>query len=123
MDYLDRIFLWLGKTSKNQIEFDEYFKLDYSNNPKICGFCKDIGTKWYDEDFIGYLKFDEEMSITDILEEVPISRDDINKVLIKCEELNIRRANAVYWYSGEIETPSQNKSYNELPYIGEYDLD
>lgn len=64
MDYLDKIFLWLGKTSKTQEQFDEYFELDYSedkDNREICGFCTDIDKKWYDEDFIGYLKFNQEM--------------------------------------------------------------
>jgi Immunity protein 22 len=126
MDYLDRIFLWIGKTTKNQEQFDEYFKLDYSDdkeNRKICGFCKDIGVKWYDEDFIGYLKFNEEMSVSEILENVPINPDDIDEVLDKCKELNLEFVNAVYWYSGEIEILSDDKKYNELLYIGEYSLD
>jgi hypothetical protein len=125
MDYMDKVFLWLGKTSKTQEAFDEYFKLDYSEDDtkKICGFCKDIGKKWYDEDFIGYLRFDEEMSVTDILKDVPISPDDTDAILEKCKELNLESVNAVYWYSGEIETPSHSKDYNELLFIGEYNLD
>ncbi len=126
MDYLDRIFLWLGDTNKNQSQFDEYFKLDYSENiddRKVCGFCKDIGIKWYDEDFIGYLKFDQKMTISEILENVPVSPDDIDEVLSICKELDIEFVNSVYWYSGEIESPSINKRYNELLYIGEYNLD
>ena len=57
MDYLDKIFLWLGNTYKTEQEFYDYFKLDYSENEdkQVCGFCLDIGKKWYDEDFIGYL--------------------------------------------------------------------
>lgn len=126
MDYLDKVFLWLGKTSKNQTQFEEYFKLDYSediDNRKICGFCKDISKKWYDEDFIGYLKFNEEMTVQEILKEVPISADDTNKILDKCKELNLEFVNSVYWYSGEIETPSFDKKYNDLFYIGEFNLD
>ncbi|WP_264529310.1 immunity 22 family protein [Flavobacterium sp. N502540] len=126
MDYLDKIFLWLGVTSKSQEQFDEYFELDYSediDNRKICGFCKDIGKKWYDEDFIGYLRFNEELTVLAILKEVPISENDKNKVLDNCKDLGIEFVNSVYWYSGEIEVPSKDKKYNELFYIGEYSLD
>ena len=126
MDYLDKVFLWLGKTSKSQTQFDEYFELDYSediDNRKICGFCKDIGKKWYDEDFIGYLRFNEEMTVQEILKEVPISADDTDKILDKCKELNLEFVNSVYWYSGEIEIPSFDKKYNGLFYIGEFNLD
>jgi hypothetical protein len=126
MDYLDKIFLWLGVTSNNQEQFDEYFELDYSediDNRKICGFCQDIGKKWYDEDFIGYLRFNEEITILTILQQVPINEKDKSKVLDRCKDLGIELVNSVYWYSGEIEVPSKDKKYNELFYIGEYSLD
>jgi hypothetical protein len=55
--------------------------------------------------------------------EVPISADDTNKILDKCKELNLEFVNLVYWYSGEIETPSFDKKYNDLFYIGEFNLD
>lgn len=126
MDYLHKIFLWLGKTSKTQEQFDKYFELNYSedvDNREICGFCTDIDKKWYDDDFIGYLKFNQEMSVRTILQEVPISKNDIDNVLDRCKELNLEFVNSVYWYSGEIDTPSFNKKYNDLSYIGEYNLD
>ena len=99
MDYIDKIFLWIGRTSKSQKQFDEYFELDYSEdrqNRKVCGFCKDIGEKWYDEDFIGYLRFDYEMGVGEILEHVPINQDDISKVLNKCKELNLDLVNSSF---------------------------
>ncbi len=125
MEYLDKIFLWLGNTTKNQQQFDEYFKIDYTENSnrEICGFCQDIGEEWYDEDFIGYLRFDEKMSVSEVLKLVPISLDDVNKVLEKCKKMNINSVNSVYWYSGEIAIPSENKKYNELFYFGEYGTD
>lgn len=130
MSYLDRVFLWLGNTNKSQSEITEYFKLDYSvegdfddPNYKICGFCKDINEKWYDEDFIGYLKFNDNLSIEEILEEVPIALYERDKILSICKELNIEEVNATFWYSGEIEAPSKDITYSGLNFIGEFDLD
>ncbi len=129
-EYLDKVFLWLGKTNKNQYDIEEYFKLDYSvegdfDDPKyeICGFCRDINEKWYDEDFIGYLKFECELSVEDVLEEVPIALYERDKILDLCKKLKIEKVNSVFWYSGEIEMPSRNKTYNDLSFIGEFDLD
>lgn len=121
MDYTDKIFLWLGKTSKTEQEFNEYFKLDYSENEnkKICGFCQDIEKRWYDEDFIGYIKFQNSVEILEILKEVPINKTEKESVVEKCKEIGLNNANAVYWYSDEI-TPNPNISYNGLKYIGEY---
>lgn len=125
MDYLDKIFLWLGNSTKTEQEFNNYFKLDYSENEnkEICGFCLDIGKKWYDEDFIGYLKFPDNTDILEILEEVPINSSEKEIVIKKCNELGLNTANAVYWYSGEIETPKSDKTYNDLNFIGEFMLD
>jgi hypothetical protein len=124
MDYLEKIFLWIGHFNGTQDDFNEYFKLDYSDSPdkKTCGFCADINKKWYDEDFIGYILFEEFKSLEEILDEVPISRDDIPKVKDAYEKLNINKLNAVFWYSGEI-NPSFEKKYNQLYYVGKYDLD
>jgi hypothetical protein len=124
MEYLDKIFLWLGNTSKTEKEFGRYFKLDYSeNDAKVCGFCLDIDKKWYDEDFIGYLKYTNIINITKILEEVPINPAEKDTVIKKCNELGFSTANAVFWYSGEIKTPKSDKNYNDLFYIGEFMLD
>lgn len=125
MNYLDKVFLWIGCTSKNQIEFDNYFKIDYSeeDTPVICGFCKDIEKEWYDEDFIGYIKYNEYKAIENLLESVPVDRNQFDTIKKICLNLGVASANAVYWYSGEINTPSPNKLYNELFYIGEFDLD
>lgn len=130
MDYLDRVFLWLGDIKITEQELEKYFELDYSvegdfDHPdyNICGFCKDIGEKWYDEDFIGYLTFEETLSIKEILEHVPIALDEREKILQQCQELGLDKATTTYWYSGEIGTPSEDKKYNGIHYIGEFDLD
>lgn len=130
MDYLDKVFLWLGKTNNSQEKFEAYFSLDYScegdfENPnyKICGFCEDIGEKWYDEDFIGYLRYDTPMNVTEILEEAPIDAHDKEQIIKISKNIGLEEVNAIYWYSGEIHPPSQDKSYNGLQYIGEFNLD
>jgi hypothetical protein len=125
MNYLERIFLWIGNTSKPQEEFDDYFKIDYTEGTekKICGFCRDINKEWYDEDFIGYLKFEEAKPIVELLEFVPINKSQSSLIIEKCKELGYEKANSTYWYSAEMEEPDKNKLYNELNYIGEFDLD
>ena len=130
MDYLDKVYFWLGNFKGSQNEFEEYFKLDYSvegdfDNPnfKICRFCKDIKEKWYDEDFIGYIKFDDSLTLIEILEEVPIDEDDKEQIIKIVNRNNIKDINAVYWYSGEIEEPDDKITYNGLRYIGEFNLD
>ncbi len=130
MSYLDNIFLWLGNINLKEDEFNEYFKLDYSvegdfddPNYKLCGFCRDIEEKWYDEDFIGYIKYEKEMPILDLLTDVPIAKEDKHKVIEKAAQTGLTLVNAVYWYSGEISEPDKDKSYNGLKYLGEFSLD
>ena len=130
MDYLDKVYLWLGLTNLSQNDFEEYFKLDYSvegnfedPNYKICGFCKDIDELWYDQDFIGYIKYDEAMTIIDILEEAPIDEGDRKQIDSIAKKIGLGKVNAIYWYSGEINPPIQDKIYNYLKYIGEFNLD
>lgn len=131
MDYLDKVYLWLGHIELDQSNFKEYFKLDYStegdfNNPnyKVCGFCNDINQLWYDEDFIGYLKYDNSMAVSEILQDAPIDEDDKEEIIqIVKNDIDLEKVNAIYWYSGEIEEPSKEKTYNGLKYIGEFNLD
>ncbi|WP_452219466.1 immunity 22 family protein [Lacinutrix salivirga] len=130
MDYLDKVYLWLGLIDLNQNDFKEYFKLDYSvegnfedPNYKICGFCEDIGELWYDQDLIGYIKYDEKMTVIDILEEAPIDEDCKDKIVSITKSLKLELVNAIYWYSGKIDEPSKEKTYNGLKYIGEFNLD
>ncbi|WP_149274988.1 immunity 22 family protein [Pareuzebyella sediminis] len=130
MDYLDKVFIWLGETDKSQQQLEDYFRLDYSvegnfDDPtyKICGFCKDIGEKWYNEDFVGYLKFKNSLSIQEILKHIPVALHESKKIMSICREMGIVKVNCSYWYSGEIKIPSRHKSYNGINFIGEFDLD
>ena len=122
MDYMKNVFLWLGHTAQTETEFENYFRLDYSNRSQVCGFCMDLGLTWYDEDFVGFLRFEADKSVAAILGDVPLAQSERNKVLARCKELGLHQANAVCWYSGEI-FPDSFKSYNGMKYIGQYSLD
>jgi hypothetical protein len=50
-----KIHVWVGSNFSPEEEYLKYFELDYTadlGDPdyKVCGFCRDIGTDWYDED-------------------------------------------------------------------------
>jgi hypothetical protein len=129
MEQMSVIHLWIGKTEKEEDEYLKYYELDYStegdfDDPDyiVCQFCQDIGEKWYDEDFIGIIPlFDEELSIKDILKQVPIANEDIGNVVSKAEE-GIFSGNAVFYLTdSEVEIPKPYKvSYNDLSYIGKF---
>lgn len=135
MDIIDRInklHFWIGTTTKNQKDFLKYFELDYStegdfNTPeyRVCGFCKDIGEKWYDEDFLVYEPFYEnEISLEEILKESDIDPSDIEEVKNKCANIGITKANAIFSYTdAELVIPIPYKeSYNDLKYLGLFNL-
>lgn len=131
MNRMSRIHIWMGTTQKSEEDYLQYFELDYSTegdfeDPKyrICQFCKDIGEKWYDEDFIGIIPvFEQEVSVREILQEVPIAEDEMEKVISKCNELDMQTANAVFYLTdAEVEIPKPYKdSYNGLKYIGKFE--
>lgn len=124
------IHLWIGKTDKEEDEYLKYFELDYStegdfDDPEyeVCQFCKDIGEKWYDEDFIGIIPlFNNELSIKEILKQVPIANEEIKNVVSKAEGLGVLSGNAVFYLTdSEVELPKPYKSnYNDLRYIGKF---
>ncbi|WP_306351431.1 immunity 22 family protein [Flavobacterium sp. '19STA2R22 D10 B1'] len=122
------VHLWIGSNFSSEENYMEYFKLDYSvegdfDNPdyKLCGFCKDIGTQWYDEDFIGIIpRQDNEVTLDEILIEAAIDQDEWISVKKHCDKLGIKKANALFWYQDAELTidESINNQYNELKYIG-----
>lgn len=130
MKQMSVIHVWIGKTDKEEDEYLKYFELDYStegdfDDPEyvVCQFCKDIGEKWYDEDFIGIIPlFEEELSVKDILKQVPIANEEIENVVSKAEELGVLSGNAVFYLTdSEIELPKPFKAtYNNLMYIGKF---
>ncbi|MCO6519409.1 immunity 22 family protein [Snodgrassella sp.] len=124
--------LWIGTNHMPVDEFNQYFELDFteefgSPEYKICGFCKDTGNEWYDEDFIGYPEpLKEEVDIATLVDQLITSDLDCkNQIVQACNKLGITKANAVIWYTAESEYDSEFKlqkpykdSYNGLKYIG-----
>jgi hypothetical protein len=130
-DPTDDYYLWVGTNTMPVEEYNKYFELDFteelgSPEYKICGFCKDTGNNWYDEDFIGYpepLKNDVE--IDKLIDELVTDDSEcIQKIKAKCHQLGITKANAVIWYIANNELSEfkvkkpYKESYNGLKYIG-----
>ncbi len=124
----NNVHVWIGSNFAPETEYTDYFKLDYSvegdfDDPsyKLCGFCKDIGTLWYDEDFIGIIpRCDNEVSLDEILVEAAVDQDELPLVKKGCEALGIKNANAIFWYQDAdllIKQPIKDH-YNGLKYIG-----
>ena len=89
----------------------------------MCGFCKDIGQKWYDQDFIGIIpRFDAEVDLDELLEEAAIDASELDAVKKKCAKLGIIKGNAIFWYADvELKIPKPHKKeYNGLQYIGAF---
>jgi hypothetical protein len=127
IERMKKVHIWIGKNSLSEEEYEKYFELDYSEGDfedpdyQICQFCQDIGEVLYDEDFIGIIPiFDQVVSIREILQEVPIAENDIEKAISKCNELEMKTANAVFYLTdSQVEVPKPYKnSYNGLKYIG-----
>ncbi len=129
------MYLWLGTTNKNEEEYYKYFDIDYSiedindTEYKPCQFCKDIGEKWYDEDFIimnAPLK--KEVNIETFLrtEYSAIDKQEYKKVLNRCMRLNISKANALISYAVSdkendfLKIPDEEIYFNDLKYIGRF---
>lgn len=131
MSQMSKIHIWIGYTNKSEEDYLKYFELDYStegdfDDPdyKVCDFCKDINEKWYNEDFIGIIPlFKEEISVNELLKNIPIAHKEIEKVILKCEDSGIEKGNAIFYLTdSEIIVPKPYKnSYNDLKYIGEFD--
>lgn len=122
--------VWIGTTLKGAEEFSEYFKLDYAvplDEPeyKVCGFCKAIGVKWYDEDFIGVVLKSSVCPIEQMIKEVLDNPISIQRALQYCKEHHIDSANAAFWYceekQGEL-TFNKEAIFNDCFYIGQYDF-
>jgi hypothetical protein len=130
MDRMKKIHIWIGNFQKTEDDFNKYFELDYStegdfDDPeyKICEFCKDINQKWYDEDFIGVLPlYEKEISVMDILKNIPINANEINNVIDECNTLGIKTTNAIFYLTDAdiIINKPYKENYNGLKYVGLY---
>jgi hypothetical protein len=127
------VYVWIGTTDKNEEEYYKYFELNCEYelddpNYQVCGFCKDIGEKWYDEDFAFFPPpLEEEVSITELLEDSIVF--DKENVVKKCNELGIKKANAMFGYATPDDftekgclhvTAPYKENYNGLRYIGKF---
>lgn len=114
---MDKIFLWLGFTSKSEKEYWDYF----SQNNGIAQFCGDVGLEWLDEDFIGYYYNKDSDNLRTAIENTPDSSlYDIMYNL--CISKGIKTANAMFYYTGDNISPiDETKKYNDLTYIGVFD--
>jgi hypothetical protein len=129
---LDRkVHVWIGTTHQSEEEYYKYFELDYSveciDDPEyiVCPFCKDIGEKWYDEDFLLAAKpMEQEVPLNKLINEVLIEQSEVNKIIDKCNKIGITKANAIFTYAIckynelTISEESIKESYNGLKYIG-----
>jgi len=129
MEKYNRIHVWIGKTNKSLEEFEEYFNLDSfydaeeDEDFEKCGFCKEvIFSESYGEDFIGLDYKDDPISVEGILDEIPSSKA-IPLILDKCNDLDIKDANAMFYYrDAELPKPEIGKKYNDLYYVGEFPI-
>ncbi|QXI28453.1 immunity 22 family protein [Pseudomonas vanderleydeniana] len=127
-NYSNNVHIWVGSNFSSNEDYMSYFELDYSvegnfddPNYKLCGFCKDIGTRWYDQDFIGIIsRSEQEVSLDEILVEAAVDEDELPRLKARCDALGVRKANAIFWYQDAdlvLKQPIKD-SYNGLKYIG-----
>lgn len=132
-DNHEKVHLWVGTNFKPEDEYLKYFELDYSvdgdfDDPsyKLCKFCQDIGTKWYDEDFIGIIpRKGHEVDLDEILEEAAVDVSEKANVVSLCLKLGVSKANSIFWYADSelvLKKPIKD-NYNGLKYIGLFDGD
>ena len=133
MEQYEKVHLWIGTTHKPEDEYQRYFTIDYTTegdfddpNYIVCGFCQDIGERWYDEDFIGIIpRFGTVVELDEILAGSAVDAADFDDVKSVCSTLGIEKANAIFWYADAFLTiPVPHKdNYNGLHYIGLFNGD
>ncbi|UFH51283.1 immunity 22 family protein [Pseudomonas sp. KNUC1026] len=128
LENYEKVHVWVGTNFTPESEYQKYFELDYSvegdfDDPayRVCGFCRDVGAKWYDEDFIGIIaRRAKPVAVEEILKDAPIDPSDWARAMAACAALGIAEANATFWYTdgdGVLSIPPEN-SYNGLRYLG-----
>jgi len=124
-----KVHVWVG--INYDPSFDNYFELDDSGvdvddtRYKICGFCKDIAEKWYDEDWIGVVQSPVSVDLDTLLgDELSVSDITLADIKKKCVDKGLKSANAMFYYiDALIEIKDKDKDYNSLFYIGAFDTD
>lgn len=127
---MSKIHIWIGHTDQSEEEFAQYFELDYSKEGDFddpdyrqCGFCKDTGTQWYDEDFFGLIFASAPLTVQELLEETPVDHPEAYEAALqRCSSLGLSNGNVVFYLTdSELEVQDRNKLYNGLHYLGMYD--
>lgn len=125
---MKKIHIWIGITKMTNSKYKKYFELDYStegdfDDPeyKVCGFCKDLKIKWYDEDMIGIIPIlKKEGDIDTVIKLAPINKKSIDEIKKLCAIQGIIKSNAILYYTdAELKVNKPYKdNYNDLKYIG-----
>lgn len=126
--YSHKYHFWIGSNHNSEENFLEYFELDYREDVDldspdyiVCGFCKDTGNIWYDEDFLLINHLAEDVKVTELLKNL-ISPLDLDAAVEACHSHGIYKANSIIIYTTEdfiVKKPHEN-TYNGLKYIGEF---
>lgn len=114
---MNKIYLWLGFTTKSEKEYWDYFS-DDNGTPQ---FCLDTGLDWLDQDFMGYYYNEVSQDLRTAIENTPESGlfDSMYDTSVK---KGIDKVNAMFYYTGdEIQSLNENRKYNDLIFIGVFD--
>lgn len=119
MSFKIKLHFWVGLTQLSEQRYWDYFDASHG----LPQFCKDIGLEWLDQDFMGYYFNQQNTDLKLIIENTP-EPDHYQVMLEDCIEKGLNKANAMFYYWGdESILVDQNKKYNTLTYIGNYDWD
>ena len=114
---MNKIYLWLGFTTKSEEEYWDYF----SDNDGTPQFCIDTNLDWLDQDFMGYYYNADSDNLQNTVENTPES--GLYEVMLEAaSKKKISKANAMFYYTGDdIVSVDENKTYNDLIFVGVFD--
>jgi len=125
---MSKVHVWIGISDSDDETFEKYFELDYNTDVemddplyKVCQFCVDTKTEWYDEDMIAIYKIDHLISVEEALEEIPVSKDTLLEINTICVGKGIKNINAMFFYTdGDLKITNTDRLFNGLVYLGEF---
>jgi len=129
-DYYSKLHVWIGINHNEN--YKSYFELDWSthlDDPAyiVCGFCRDIGKKWYDNRCMHVIISNDQRTPVDVdvlLGELFVTEETLFDVKEICKMKGIQKANLMFFYiDHETTIQDKDKLYNGSVYIGEFDCD